>query len=74
MAFSQYIIKLAQKFNVQIFISTHSKECIDAFAAVNSDDIMAYKLKFTENKSIDFRYIGGKRLNELIEDMNLDIR
>lgn len=73
-AFCRYIMDLAKDFNVQVFISTHSKECVDAFARLDSDEVMAYKLKFGVNKSLDFRYIGGKRLNELIEDMDIDIR
>lgn len=73
-AFCQYILDLAKEFNVQVFISTHSKECVDAFAALDSDELMAYKMKFNDDKSLDYRYIGGKRLNELVEDMDIDIR
>lgn len=73
-AFCRYILDLAKEFNVQVFISTHSKECVDAFAALDSSDLMAYKMKFNKDKSLDFRYIDGKRLNELVEDMNIDIR
>lgn len=47
---------------------------MDAFAALDSDELMAYKMKFNDDKSLDYRYIGGKRLNELVEDMDIDIR
>lgn len=72
--FSRYILTLSKEFNVQVFISTHSKECVDAFASLDSDDLMAYKMKFNSDKSLDFRYIGGKKLNELVEEMDIDIR
>lgn len=73
-SFCRYILDLAKEFNVQVFISTHSKECVDAFAALDSADLMAYKMKFNKDKSLDFRYIGGERLNEMVEDMDIDIR
>lgn len=73
-AFSGYILSLAKEFNVQVFVSTHSKECVDAFASLDSDDLMAYQMKFKDDKSLDFRYIGGKRLNSLVEEMDIDIR
>lgn len=72
--FTMFVLKLATEFNVQVFISTHSKECVDAFAALNSEDVMAYKMKFKADYSLDFRYIGGKRLNEMVEEMDIDIR
>lgn len=72
--FSMFVLELATEFNVQIFISTHSKECVDAFAALDSDEVMAYKMKFKEDQSIDFRFIDGKRLNDMVEDMDIDIR
>lgn len=37
----------------------HSKECVDAFAALDSDELMSYKMKFNDDKSLDYRYIGG---------------
>ncbi len=72
--FTAFVLELAQAFNVQVFISTHSKECVDAFAALDSDELMAYKMKFKEDHSLDFRFIGGKRLNDLVEEMDIDIR
>lgn len=72
--FTMFVLELAREYNVQVFISTHSKECVDAFAALNSDELMAYKMKFKADYSLDFRFIGGKRLNDLIEEMDIDIR
>ena len=72
--FTKFVLDLASEFNVQVFVSTHSKECVDAFAALDSEELMAYKMKFKEDHSLDFRFIGGKRLNELVEEMDIDIR
>ena len=72
--FTRFVLDLATEFNVQIFVSTHSKECVDAFAALDSDALMAYKMKFKADHSLDFRFIGGKRLNGMVEEMNIDIR
>jgi len=66
---------LYKKFNVQVFITSHSKECIDAFVQNNvyNEDISAFLL---ENKdgNITTKYIGGDRLKYLIENISLDIR
>ena len=73
--FTKFIQQAADKFNVQVFLSTHSKECIDAFVKnkYNNQDITAYIL--TDNqKSISCKYVDGKRLERLIENINLDIR
>lgn len=72
--FTRFVLELATEFNVQLFISSHSKECVDAFAALDSDDVMAYKMKFKADQSLDFRYIGGRRLNDMVEEMDIDIR
>lgn len=42
--FTKFVQKLAIKFNVQVFLTTHSKECIDAFVKneYHNEDISAY--------------------------------
>ena len=73
--FTKFIQELAIKFNVQVFITSHSKECIDAFVRnnVHNEDISAFLL---ENKdgNITTKYIGGDRLKYLVENISLDIR
>ncbi|WNL30711.1 AAA family ATPase [Aliarcobacter cryaerophilus] len=74
--FTEFIQKFAEKFNVQVFITSHSKECIDAFVKndyKNNNDLMAYLLK-NNNESFSYKYIDGKRLKILVDDINLDIR
>jgi AAA15 family ATPase/GTPase len=73
--FTKFIQQTAQRFNVQVFLSTHSKECIDAF--INNDyhneEITAYAL-VEEDNIIKCKYIEGNRLEQLIETINFDIR
>jgi AAA15 family ATPase/GTPase len=73
--FTKFIQELAIKFNVQVFITSHSKECIDAFVDndVHNEDISAYLLENKNNK-ISTKYVGGDRLKYLIENIGLDIR
>lgn len=73
--FTEFIQRSADKFNVQVFLSTHSKECIDAFIAnkYNNDNITAYALNDVDGKVI-CKYIKGTRLEDLIESINIDIR
>jgi len=73
--FTKFIQELAVKFNVQVFITSHSKECIDAFVnnEFKNDDISAYLLENKDNK-ISTKYVGGDRLKYLIENIGLDIR
>ncbi len=73
--FTQFIQQAARTFNVQVFLSTHSKECIDAFVEndFHNEDITAYALT-EENGSIVCRYLPGTRLEELVEAIDIDIR
>jgi len=74
--FSKFIQQLAEKFNVQVFLSTHSKECIDAFIGVKyngNKDITAYKLMEEDGKVV-CKYVNGERLESLIQSINFDIR
>lgn len=73
--FTLFIQKIAKEFNVQVFLSTHSKECIDAFIENNyeNEDITAYMLKEDEDRIL-CTYFDGKRLETLIDGFNYDIR
>ena len=73
--FTRFIQEAADKFNVQVFISTHSKECIDAFVenGYSNDHLTAYALR-EENSRISCKYIEGNRLEQLVENINFDIR
>ncbi|HFU75599.1 MAG TPA: hypothetical protein ENK66_05060 [Arcobacter sp.] len=74
--FTNFIQELAEEFNVQVFATSHSKECIDAFVKNDYEDnseLMAY---FLENRDgeLKYKYIDGNRFHNLVESMDLDIR
>jgi AAA15 family ATPase/GTPase len=74
--FTQFIQELANEFNVQVFLTSHSKECIDAFVKNDYKDnteLMAYLLE-KENDEYTYQYIDGNRLENLVKNMDLDIR
>lgn len=74
-SFTEFIQEMALMFNVQVFLSTHSKECIDAFVENNypDDDLTAYALS-EENEKIVCRFLEGNKLKQLVESINIDIR
>jgi len=73
--FTSFIQKLAEEFNVQVFLSTHSKECIDAFVQNDyvDDELMAYALT-EENGDIISKFLEGNELKSLVNSINIDIR
>lgn len=73
--FTRFIQILADKFNVQVFLSTHSAECINAFVqnGYSNENISAYNLENT-NDGVKAKYIAGERLEYLVENIELDIR
>lgn len=73
--FTKFIQELAIKFNVQVFITTHSKECINAFIEneVCNEDISFYLM--TKNKQNQIQTIIYD--NEILADelsQNLEVR
>ena len=73
--FTKFIQELSDIFNVQVFLTTHSKEAVDAFVNNNykNNEISAYLLE-NKNNEIKYKYIGGDRLKYLVDNINLDIR
>ena len=63
--FSILIQELANRFNVQVFMTSHSKECIDAFVTNNFENqkISAYRLE-NENGKISCKFISGEKLKK----------
>ncbi|MDE6489912.1 MAG: AAA family ATPase, partial [Muribaculaceae bacterium] len=72
--FAEFVQKLAAKYNVQLFLTTHSKECVDAFSRTQNEDLMAFALQNTPSNAVDFRYLEGEELKELIDIIDIDIR
>lgn len=73
--FTAFIQDMAQKYNVQVFLTTHSKECIDAFVKNDfpDDDLIAYSLQ-EENSKIICKFLEGNKLAQLVESVDIDIR
>ncbi len=73
--FTDFIQRFAEKFNVQVFLSTHSKECIDAFVQNDfpDEELIAYALS-EENNKIKCLFLEGNKLKQLVESINIDIR
>jgi len=72
--FTKFIQELAEIFNVQVFLTTHSKEAIDAFVNndYKNDEISAYLIE--NNEQMKYKFIGGERLDYLVKNIDLDIR
>lgn len=73
--FTKFIQELAEQFNVQVFITSHSRECINAFInnGFRNEEISAYHLKNIDGQ-IKYEYSDGNRLTRLVENMDFDIR
>ncbi len=73
--FTKFIQELAYIFNVQVFLTSHSKECIDAFVNndYKNDEISAYHLE-NEDGKIKTKFISGEQLKYYINNIGLDIR
>jgi AAA15 family ATPase/GTPase len=63
--FTEFIQTIAKEFNVQVFLSTHSKECIDAFVEneYSDDELTAYALEENEEGKIECNFLLGNNLN-----------
>lgn len=73
--FTKFIQELAKRFNVQVFLSTHSKECVDAFVENDypDDELTAFALDEVDGKIL-CKYLEGNKLKQLVETINIDIR
>ncbi len=73
--YSKFIQQLAEQFNTQVFITSHSDECIEAFVYndYKNEEISMYNLEVDEGK-VECKYITGNRYKKLNELMGLDLR
>lgn len=70
--FAVFIDSLSKEFNVQVFLTSHSKECIDAFVEnVPEDDVMCCALVCGNDQPI--QYIG-RIFKMLISTSDTDLR
>lgn len=73
--FSRFVHQMAQKFNVQVFITSHSKECIDAFITniPQADDLSCHAIVSTDN-GIRTRDFSGVMFKKLLDAGDVDLR
>ena len=73
--FSRFIHFLAKKFNVQVFITSHSKECIDSFimAIPEIEDLSCHAIVNTNN-GIQIRDFSGELFKKLLDAGDVDLR
>ena len=74
--FTKLVQELAVEFNVQVFLTTHSKECVDAFILndFRTEDISAYTLLPKKDGTVTAFYYSGDKLKRLIEKLDTDVR
>ena len=75
MEFTRLVQDLAVQLNVQVFLSTHSKEAIDAFVlnGYRTDDVVGYAISRTGDGVTARRY-DGNRLLSLHDAVDFDLR
>ena len=75
MEFTRLVQDLAVDLNVQIFLSTHSKEAIDAFVlnGHRTDDIVGYAINRAGDEVKARRY-DGEKLHRLHDAVDFDLR
>lgn len=72
--FLKFIQSLSKEFNVQLFITTHSKESVDTFFSIaESEHTSVYRLKKEEDRVIAF-YSNGSAVKSIIDNSGADIR
>lgn len=73
--FTRFVQKLSNAFNVQVFLTSHSNECIKAFInnGYNNEDITGYQLINCDGK-ITSKKVSGERFSYLVNNIDLDIR
>ena len=73
--FTRLVQDLAVELKVQVFLSTHSKEAIDAFVlnGHGNDDVVGYALNRTAD-DVKARRYDGNRLRKLHDAVDFDLR
>ena len=72
----KWLAESARRFDVQIIATTHSLEAVDAMMLAvgqSKNDIVAYHLENTEEKTFVERY-SGEMLQRLRQKRGLDVR
>ena len=73
--FTRLVQDLAVELDVQVFLSTHSKEAIDAFVlnGHRTEDVVGYAINRTDD-DVKARRYDGRRLRRLHDAVDFDLR
>jgi hypothetical protein len=73
--FAPFIHSLSDTFNVQVFLTSHSKECIDAFVKnVPEKADFSYHALVSRSDGVVTRDFDGKEFHKLVSAGNVDLR
>lgn len=74
MQVAQWLTAAANRYEVQVFLTTHSRDAIDALisAQQNYDDISAYRMEHYKNR-IYVKQFQGTELYRLVQNQGMDI-
>jgi predicted ATPase len=73
--FTRLVQQLAVEFNAQVFLTSHSKECVDAFMTNGNsiEDVSAYALRVEHNNVRGYHY-PAERLKHMLDFVDIDLR
>lgn len=73
---TRMIQELAVRFDVQVFLTTHSKETVDAFLlnGYRTNDVVAFLLRRLEHGEIGVQRFAGPALKRAVEVGDVDLR
>lgn len=72
--FIHFINELSKEHNVQVFISSHSKECVETLSdIIPPEEFSAFRMSSQET-NYSITYCDGNELKKLIENFDFDIR
>lgn len=74
--FTKFVHELAAEFECQVFVTTHSKETVDAFLlnGYRTDEVVAYLLKRENETTKRVVRFGGHELKRAVELGDVDLR
>jgi AAA domain, putative AbiEii toxin, Type IV TA system len=76
--FVPFINDLSKEFNTQVFLTSHSKECIDAFVKTipseNIVDFTFHALVRNETKKVEIREFEGLDFSKILKAGDVDLR
>jgi AAA domain, putative AbiEii toxin, Type IV TA system len=72
---ARMVHSFAERFKAQVFVATHSKECIDAFVGLDrvAEDVRGFSLGFEDSRRFAVG-VDGEELARLVQLIDADLR